>query len=107
MSEESKKFGSNEVLDELLDQSGYAIHLLGASRQALLDSKIAKDFNGKPPRPVIMHAVSRALTECEMPNLDHKKFLRGLISLCVFFLEDEDVNLALKIKEDLLKSDKE
>lgn len=106
MSEETKKFGSNEVLDELFEQSGYAIHLLGASRQALLDSKIAKDFNGKPPRHVVMHAVSRALTECEMPYLDHKKFLRGLISLCVFFLEDEDVNLALKIKAALLKSDK-
>ena len=106
MSEETKKLGSDEVLNELFEQSGYAIHLLGAGRQALLDSKIAKDFNGKPPRPVTMYAVSRALTECEMPNLDHKKFLRGLISLCVFFLEDEDVNLALKIKEDLLKSDK-
>ena len=106
MSEETKKFGSNEVLDELFDQSGYAIHLLGVGRQALLDSKIAEDFNGKPPRPVVMHAVSRALTECEMPQVDQKKLMRGLISLCVFFLEDEDVNLALKIKEDLLKSDK-
>lgn len=104
MSEE-KKYTVSEVGDELCEQSEYAIRILGASRKALSDSKIGEDFNGRIPRPVIMHAVSRALTEVNMPSLDQKKFVRGLVSLCVFLLEDEDVNIALKIKEELGKTD--
>lgn len=96
----------SKVFKELKDQLKYATGLLGVAREALFESKIAKQFNGKPPRLVIMHAVSRALTNCEMPDIDDKKFLRGLISLCLFYLEDKDVELALQIKEDLLKSDK-
>lgn len=106
MSEETKKFSDSDVLSEVCEQSAFAMHILGASRQALLDSKIAKDFGGKPPRSVMMHAMSRAIEEADMSALDHKKLMRGLISLCVFFLEDDDVDLALKIKADLIKTDK-
>lgn len=105
MSEESQNFSQSEVFKELCDQSVYALRILGAGRQALLESKIASDFNGKPPRTVMMHAVSRALTEVNNANLDREKLMRGLISLCIFLLEDEDVDLALKIKADLLKTD--
>ena len=100
MSEESKKFNGNEVLAEVCEQSAYAMRLLGTSREALLDSKVGEQFGGKPPRPVMMHAMSKALTEVNLPDVDHKKFVRGLISALVFLLEDDDVNLALKIKED-------
>lgn len=104
MAEEIKP---NQVMTELCDQTSYAMRILGASREALNESSINKDFKGKVPRLIKMHAMSRALTECEMPDIDHKKFLRGLISVCVFLLEDDDVNLALKIKDDLLKSEKQ
>lgn len=107
MSQESNNFTRNQVIDELLEQTGYAIRLLQASRDALLESHIGKEFDGKPPRPVIMHAVSRALTDCTMPQVDYKKLHRGIISLALFFLEDEDVNIALKIKSDLHDTDKE
>lgn len=95
----------NKVFEELKEQLKYATGLLATARMALFDSKIAKQFNGKPPRPVIMHALSRGLTDCEMPDIDDKKFLRGLISLCLFYLEDKDVELALKIKEELSDTD--
>lgn len=106
MSEESKNFTSSEIFGELISQSEYATRLLSLSRRALIDSNIGKDFNGKPPRAVIMHAVSRALTEVNMPNIDQKKLLRGLISLCISFLEDEDIRLAMRIKDELGKTDK-
>lgn len=106
MSEESKKFGADEVFTEVLEQTTYALRLLGTSRQALLESNIGKQCEGKPPRLVMMHAISKAVTECDLLNFDHKKFLRGLISVCVYLLEDDDVNIALKIKQDLLDTDK-
>ena len=107
MSENSKNFSRNDVLTEVYEQSEYAIKILHASRDALFDSKLAKQFNGKPPRPVIMHALSRALTECNSPDIDYVKFHRGVISLCFFLLEDDDVNLALNLKAELRKTDKE
>lgn len=107
MSEETKNFSPKDVLTELYEQSEYAIRILRASRDALFESKVGKGFNGKPPRPVIMHAVSRALTDCKMPTLDYAKFHRGVISLCLFFLEDDDVNLALNLKKELRETDEE
>lgn len=107
MSEESKNLSAKDVLTELYEQSEYAIRILRASRDALFESKVGKEFNGKPPRPVIMHALSRALTDCRMPDIDNEKFLRGLISLCLFFLEDDDVNLALNLKKELHETDGE
>lgn len=107
MSEESKNLSAKDVLTELYEQSEYAIHILRASRDALFESKVGKEFNGKPPRPVIMHALSRALTDCNVPNLDYVKFHRGVISLCLFFLEDDDVNLALNLKKELRETDGE
>lgn len=101
------KVKTNELFDELDEQLRYATRILGTARLALFESKIGKQFGGKPPRPVIMHALSRGLTDCEMPDVDDKKFLRGLISLCLFYLEDKDVELALKIKEELSDTDKE
>ena len=103
----SENISSNELFDELKEQMRYATGLLGTARHALFESKIGKQFGGKPPRPVIMHALSRGLTDCEMPDVDDKKFLRGLISLCLFYLEDKDVELALKIKEELSDTGKE
>ena len=103
---EKKKFTAEEVGDEVCEQIEYAIGLLSMGRQSLVDSNVGKDFDGKPPRSVLMHAVSRALTECDIP-VDREKFHRGLISLCIFFLEDEDVTLALKIKDDLRNTDEE
>lgn len=102
----SKEFKPNEVMAELCDQTSYALDILGASREALNESNVGKDFKGKVPRSVKMHMMSRALTECVMPDIDHEKLMRGLISVCVFLLEDEDVNLALKIKTDLLDTGK-
>ena len=107
MSEETKNFSPNDVLTELYEQSEYAIKILRASRDALFESKVGKDFNGKPPRPIIMHAVSRALTDLNMPSIDYAKFHRGVISLCLFLLEDDDVNLALNLKKELRETDKE
>mgnify|MGYP003293528365 CR=1 FL=1 len=101
MAEESRNFSAEDVMSQLLEQTKYAINMLHASREALFESKIGDDFNGKVPRPVIMHAISNALTECKMPGLDYDKFNRGVISLCLFFLEDEDVNIALKMREGL------
>ena len=98
------KFTVEQVGDEVCEQIEYAINILKMGRTSLLDSNVGKDFDGKPPRSVIMHAVARALTECDIP-VDLDKFHRGLISLCIFFLEDEDVTLALKIKDDLPKTD--
>lgn len=106
MSAEKKKFTVEQVGNEVCEQIEYAIALLKAGRQSLLESNIGKDFDGKPPRSVIMHAVARALTECDIP-VNREKFHRGLISLCIFFLEDEDVTLALKIRDDLPKADEE
>lgn len=100
MSAEKKKFTASEVGDEVCEQIEYAITILKMYRESLIDSKVGKDFDGKPPRSVIMHAVARALTECDIP-VDLDKFHRGLISLCIFFLEDEDVTLALKIKDEV------
>lgn len=107
MSEETKNFNHKDVLTELYEQSEYAICILRASRDALFESKVGKEFKGKPPRAVIMHAVSRALTDCKMPALDYAKFNRGVISLCLFFLEDDDVNLALNLKKELRETDEE
>ena len=98
------KFTVEQVGDEVCEQIEYAINILKMGRTSLLDSNVGKDFDGKPPRSVIMHAVARALTECDIP-VDRDKFHRGLISLCIFFLEDEDVTLALKIRDDLPKAD--
>ena len=98
------KFTVEQVGDEVCEQIEYAINILKMGRTSLLDSNVGKDFDGKPPRSVIMHAVARALTECDIP-VDRDKFHRGLISLCIFFLEDEDVTLALKIRDDLPKTD--
>ena len=98
------KFTAEQVGDEVCEQIEYAINILKMGRTSLLDSNVGKDFDGKPPRSVIMHAVARALTECDI-GVDLDKFHRGLISLCIFFLEDEDVTLALKIKDDLPKAD--
>lgn len=106
MSKQSKEFTHDDVFNEVYEQSAYAMRMLGASRQALLESHIGKEFGGKPPRAVMMHAMSRAMSECEMPGVDRKKLLRGLVSICVFLLEDEDVNLALRINEELRKTDK-
>lgn len=107
MSQESNHFTHDQIIDELLEQTAYAIRMLSASRDALLESHIGKEFNWKVPKPVIMHAVSRALTDCIMPQVDYKKLHRGIISLVIFFLEDEDVNIALKIKKELCETDKE
>lgn len=98
------KFTAEQVGDEVCKQIEYAINILKMGRTSLLESNVGKDFDGKPPRSVIMHAVARGLTECDIP-VDRDKFHRGLISLCIFFLEDEDVTLALKIKDDLPKAD--
>lgn len=106
MSAEKKKFTLHEVHNEVCEQIEYAIALLQVCRQSLLESNVGKDFEGKPPRSVLMHGIARALTECNIP-VDREKFHRGLISLCIFFLEDEDVTLALKIKDDLHKTDEE
>lgn len=100
MSAEKKKFTASEVGNEVCEQIEYAVNILKMGRTSLLDSNVGKGFDGKPPRSVIMHAVSRALTECDIP-VDLDKFHRGLISLCIFFLEDEDVTLALKIKDEV------
>lgn len=101
MSEESKGTPACKVLDDLVDDVQYAVDILRIGKAALLDSNIGKSFHGKPPRAVIMHAVSRALTSPEVDSFDSDKFRRGVIALCLFFLEDEDVNLALKIKNEL------
>lgn len=106
MSAEKKKFTVDEVHNEVCEQIEYAVDLLQMGRQSLLESNIGKDFEGKPPRSVLMHGIARALTECDIP-VDREKFHRGLISLCIFYLEDEDVTLALKIRDDLYKTDKE
>ena len=94
------KFTAEQVDDEVCEQIEYAINILKMGRTSLLESNVGKDFDGKPPRSVIMHSVARALTECDIP-VDLDKFHRGLISLCIFFLEDEDVTLALKIKDEV------
>lgn len=94
------KFTAEQVGDEVCEQIEYAINVLKMGRTSLLESNIGKEFDGRPPRSVIMHAVSRALTECDIA-VDLDKFHRGLISLCIFFLEDEDVTLALKIKDEV------
>lgn len=107
MSQESNNFTREQVIDELLEQTAYAVRILRAGRDALLESHIGKEFDGKLPKPVLMHAVSRALTDCIMPQVDYKKLHRGIISLTLFFLEDEDVNIALKIEDDLRETDKE
>ena len=104
MSEEKKKISADEVYNELSEQVDYAVKLLKDSREALVESHIGKDFKFKPPRAVIMHAISRALTEVDLP-VDYPKLHRGLISLCLFFLEDDDVSLALKIKHELRETD--
>lgn len=100
MSDNAKKITSNKVFRDLLEELPYAIELLCASRDSLLESHIGKSFDGKPPRSVIMHAVSRALTSDLVP-IDRTKFTRGVTALCLYLLEDEDVNLALKLKDDL------
>ena len=100
------KFTAEEVGNEVCEQIEYAIAILKMGRTSLLESNVVKDFDGKPPRSVIMHAVARALTEIDI-GTDLAKFHRGLISLCLFFLEDEDVTLALKLKDELKDIDKE
>lgn len=102
--EKKKKFTIDEVGEEVCEQIKYAIDVLKMGRQSLVESNVGKDFDSKPPRSVIMHAVSRALTELDI-GLDLAKFHRGLISLCLFFLEDEDVTLALKLKDELKDTD--
>lgn len=106
MSAKKKKFTESEVVDEVCEQIEYAIGILNMGRQSLLESNVGIDFKGKPPRSVIMHAIARALTEVDI-GTDLDKFHRGLISLCLFFLEDEDVTLALKLKGELKDTDKE
>lgn len=93
----------NEILEELKEELKYATLVLGTGREALIESKIGKGFDGKPPKLVTMHALSHSLAACDLPNLERDKFIRGLIALCVFYLEDEDVSLALKLKEELDK----
>jgi len=106
MSVEKKKFTAHEVHNEVCEQIEYAVALLKTGRQLLLESNVGKDFEGKPPRSVLMHGIARALTECDIP-VDREKFHRGLISLCIFYLEDEDVTLALKIRDDLYETDED
>lgn len=104
MSAEKKKFTADEVGEEVCEQIEYAISILKMGRQSLIESNVGKDFDGNPPRSVIMHAVARALTEIDI-GVDLAKFHRGLISLCLFFLEDEDVTRALKLKDELKDTD--
>ena len=106
MSEESKNFSQHQVFHDLLVDTQYAVRTLRTSREALSESKIGNDFGGKVPRAVVMHSMSRALTECKLPELDYDKFHRGVIALCLFFLEDDDMNLALKVKNGLMDIDK-
>lgn len=100
------KFTVEQVGDEICEQIKYTINILKMGRTSLLESNVGKDFDGKPPRSVIMHAIARALTEIDI-GVDPAKFHRGLISLCLFFLEDEDVTLALKLKDEVKDTDKE
>ena len=104
---EKMNFTPKQVIDEVLEQTDYAVKTLRASREALFESNVGEDFKGKVPRPVVMHAISRALTEVKLPGLDYDKFHRGILSLVLFFLEDDDVNLALKIKKELKDTDDE
>lgn len=106
MTKESEEFSAKQVMEDLVEDVKYATAVLGAGRAALLESNIGKSFNGKPPRVVMMHAISRALTSPEVESLDSDQFRRGVIALALFYLEDEDVNLALKIKDELLDADK-